>query len=201
MPHEHINSTPAPRDPETGRSLERVTVGWTRAEELPDGELQTGDVRLASEWLFSEARLPTPEMFDVRIKYVDGVEVGRWTTPHTFGLDRHPKVSGADLCEYCGLEEDSACHRETEVYTPTAPRTAGSASDVVSKLADTPITLTRLPVDDVPVRDAVQTVHRAGAPTWSEPLQGFWVTLTRDDANHLVRKLRRAIRDAFGGDA
>lgn len=288
MTHEHINSTPGPRDLKTGHALERVTVGWTRAEELPAGELQTGDIRIVSEWLKSEARMPTPEMFDVRIKYENGVEVGRWTEPHTYDADER-KQNDVELCRYCGLHEDRACHHGGEqwtdasesdasslmkidpqtphVYEPTAGpdpdpdmdpcRYCGfakhdSVATHVSSTARRDAAL-RLNVDlgapgdpelraararnlggdlldpnrVLPVQkrasrssglstsdpdqltisdkklygDAVQVVHRSGAPTWSEPMQGFWVTLTRDDANHLVRKLRRAIQEAFGGDA
>lgn len=40
-----------------------------------------------------------------------------------------------------------------------------------------------------------------GEPTWSEVCNGLAVTLTRDDINHLIRKLRRARDAAFGADA
>lgn len=44
-------------------------------------------------------------------------------------------------------------------------------------------------------------VFTEGEPTWSEPCTGFNVTLSREDINYLIGRLRRARDEAFGGDA
>lgn len=54
---------------------------------------------------------------------------------------------------------------------------------------------------DAPPDAEPAKIRTEGENTWSEPCTGFFVSMSRNDANHLVRKLRRAIRDAFGGDA
>lgn len=58
----------------------------------------------------------------------------------------------------------------------------------------------RMPSAEVVGPDANGEYHE-GDPTWATPCTGFAVQLSREDINHLIRKLRRARDAAFGADA
>lgn len=237
MPHEHINSSLAPRLPD-GRAPERVVVSWTKPSHVipgRDGRPEPGSVQLSSEWLISTARFASPAIVTIDLdaphefmrndlaEDSDSAKLCKWCTEPLdavlpSGESRHHPGTGDAASELfvgpdlrptssgIGTGDPAISH----VYTPIAGPDPDPDMDPCkfcdlgkhdSRAAHVPA----LEPHEWSLADSPDNGHRIiyteGAPTWSEPCTGFNVSLTREDINYLIIRLRRARDEAFGIDA
>jgi len=218
MPHEHVNSSivdatldPTAADPDHPNGImrvpHRVVVSWNRpAAPHAYADPEDGYVQLMSEWLNSEARLPSPKIVDVELR------------PHRFVSAGDDNVCVAGHCGYESRHPIHDVHKRSVTPDPRpAPNGPGTGSPLIDHvykpMAGSDPDPDMDPCDfcgrgkhdshacHVPATGQPMTVKTAGEPTWSESCTGLAVTLTRADLNRLIKMLRRARDEAYGADA